>query len=356
MYRGIIICVLILGMLACKESSSGDSHTPNGTSFVIDTTDVNSYGMGKNKLSQYGFFKGKLGNLEPVEGVMKYEINSPLFSDYAGKERFIVLPEESSIDYHDTEVLSFPEGTTLIKNFIYPDLSGNRKIVETRLLIHESFGWRPITYVWNNEQTEAYFHMLGVDIPVIATDDDGNKHRINYSVPDLNQCKNCHMRDRGTFPIGPTARQLNKSISIEGSSVNQLEHFRPFINNMPDVKDIDVMVDYNQSAHDLDIRARSYLDSNCGNCHRPEGSAKTSGLNLNYYEDDLFKLGVNKGPVAAGKASGGRIHDIVPGSPDASILVYRMESTDVEVMMPEMGRKLVHKEGLALIKEWIANM
>jgi hypothetical protein len=60
--------------------------------------------------------------------------------------------------------------------------------------------------------------------------------------------------------------------------------------------------------------------------------------------------------VAAGKASGGRLYDITAGNPDASIIVYRMESTDPEVMMPEMGRKLVHKEGIELIREWITSM
>jgi hypothetical protein len=33
-----------------------------------------------------------------------------------------------------------------------------------------------------------------------------------------------------------------------------------------------------------------------------------------------------------------------------------MASTDGEVMMPELGKRLVHEEGLALIREWIAEM
>ncbi len=356
MYRSIVICLLILWVLACKKSTHSSQDNGYTGSFVIDTTDIKSFGMGKIKLSMYGFFKGKLGDLNPSEGVMKYELNSPLFSDYAEKARFISLPMGSTINFNETEILHFPQGTTLIKNFHYPDSSGIRKIIETRLLIHEAFGWRPITYIWNEEQTEAYFHMLGADIPVVATDDDGNKHNIDYSVPDINQCKNCHMRDRGTFPIGPSARQLNKTIMINGKEFNQLEYYRPFINNMPENGKISALVDYNESSHNIEDRARSYLDSNCGNCHRPEGSAKTSGLNLNYFEKDLFKLGVNKGPIAAGKASGGRLHDIALGDPDGSIMVYRMESTDPEVMMPEMGRKLVHKEGVALIREWIKSM
>ncbi|MEL6695027.1 MAG: hypothetical protein AAFP89_02250 [Bacteroidota bacterium] len=60
--------------------------------------------------------------------------------------------------------------------------------------------------------------------------------------------------------------------------------------------------------------------------------------------------------MAAGRGSGGLKYDIHPGRPGASILVYRIESTDPGVRMPEVGRSLVHKEGLATIKQWIAEM
>jgi hypothetical protein len=59
--------------------------------------------------------------------------------------------------------------------------------------------------------------------------------------------------------------------------------------------------------------------------------------------------------VAAGRGSGqGLSFDVVPGQPARSILVYRMESTDPGVMMPEVGRTLVHEEGVALVRQWVA--
>jgi len=45
-----------------------------------------------------------------------------------------------------------------------------------------------------------------------------------------------------------------------------------------------------------------------------------------------------------------------PGDPDASILVYRMETSDPGEAMPELGRGVVHEEGVALVREWIAAM
>jgi hypothetical protein len=36
--------------------------------------------------------------------------------------------------------------------------------------------------------------------------------------------------------------------------------------------------------------------------------------------------------------------------------VYRIESTEPEIRMPELGRNLVDAEGVALIREWIAQL
>jgi hypothetical protein len=83
---------------------------------------------------------------------------------------------------------------------------------------------------------------------------------------------------------------------------------------------------------------------------------ETSGLFLNIEETDPTRLGVHKPPVAAGRGAGNLNHTIVPGSPEASIMIYRIESTDPGIMMPELGRKLVHKEGVELVRKWIRNM
>ena len=60
--------------------------------------------------------------------------------------------------------------------------------------------------------------------------------------------------------------------------------------------------------------------------------------------------------MAAGIGSGGLAFDIVPGQPDRSILAYRIASTHPGIMMPELGKRLVHEEGVALVREWIAAM
>ena len=96
--------------------------------------------------------------------------------------------------------------------------------------------------------------------------------------------------------------------------------------------------------------------STARHCHNPNGPARSNGLDLTASQRDPAAIGVNKPPVAAGIGSGGRMYDIVPGRPDDSILAYRIASTHPGVMMPELGKRLVHEEGVALTGEWIAAM
>ena len=183
---------------------------------------------------------------------------------------------------------------------------------------------------------------------------------IDYIVPNMNQCKGCHISNSSEFkPIGPTARQLNKSLVFNNNKIkNQLKYWHEIgiLSGLPD-ENIPKIADWDDpNSGSLNDRARAWLDINCAHCHNKFGPAKTSGLFLDYYEENSKALGINKTPVAAGRGSGKFKYDIVPGNPDESILVYRFDSVDPGIMMPELGRTLVHKEGLELIREWILNM
>jgi hypothetical protein len=106
----------------------------------------------------------------------------------------------------------------------------------------------------------------------------------------------------------------------------------------------------------VERRARAWLDVNCAHCHNPRGTARTSGLDLRWEQGDPGGLGVWKTPVAAGHGSGGRMYDVVPGKPDESILVYRLESQDPSIMMPNVGRRLVFETAVNLVREWVQHL
>jgi uncharacterized repeat protein (TIGR03806 family) len=316
--------------------------------------------LGNTTLSSYGFFKGDLKNLEPSEGVVHYELNSPLFTDYAFKKRFIKFPAGTQASYHESDILNFPEGTVLIKNFYYPadfrKPNDSIRILETRLLVLDNGTWKALPYIWNDEQTEAYLDVAGQSIDVRWTHYDGSQKHVLYSVPNLNQCKGCHLRGDQVMPIGPSARQLNGSIN--GHSENQLVQLAlgGWLTGLPPIEKVARLASYENVNESLGSRARAWLEVNCAHCHRPDGPAKTSGLHLLADTKNPYELGVGKAPVAAGRGSGGRNFDIVPGNPDASILYYRINSDDPGVMMPELGKKLIHTEGVDLIREWISSM
>ncbi|HEY8146982.1 MAG TPA: hypothetical protein VIG06_30085, partial [Kofleriaceae bacterium] len=94
----------------------------------------------------------------------------------------------------------------------------------------------------------------------------------------------------------------------------------------------------------------------CAHCHNPSGPARTSGLDLRAEQVEPSAYGICKTPVAAGAGSGGRKYGIVPGQPDDSILLFRLESVEPAVRMPEILRQTVHQESTALIREWIASL
>lgn len=315
------------------------------------------------KLSQYGLFAGDPVAQIPAEGVIPYDLNSALFSDYAEKFRFVKLPPGTHATYRDADAFEFPVGTVIAKTFAYPrdarDPSKGRRLIETRILKRESDGWIGLPYVWNSAQTEATLDVAGDTLDVSWIHTDGRARTNNYIIPNVNQCKGCHKRGEEVTPIGPKARHLNRDFAYRGGEENQLAHWSrlgalagaPLPDRAPRLAAWD-----DPKSGTLDDRARAWLEINCAHCHNPEGPARSSGLDLMAAQRYPAAFGVNKPPVAAGIGSGGRLYDVVPGRPDESILAYRIASTHPGVMMPELGKRLVHEEGVALVREWIAAM
>jgi uncharacterized repeat protein (TIGR03806 family) len=317
----------------------------------------------KEKLSEYGFFDGKINEQRPASDVVPYSLNAPLFSDFAQKLRFVRLPKGASVAYNPDSVFQFPVGTAIIKTFYYANDLRNekkgRRLIETRLLLHEENGWVALPYVWNNDQTDAELSFPGGDATVVWRDEKGSKQTLDYVIPNKNQCRGCHERGEVMTPIGPSARQLNGDFKYAEGIDNQLISWkkRLILRGPPDdMSSVPKVPHYGDATAKLDDRARAYLDINCAHCHNPKGQAFTSGLFLDWKTTDSTALGFSKTPVAAGKGSGNLTYDIVKGKPSESILVYRMRSTDAGEMMPELSRKLVHTEGVELIKEWIKSL
>ncbi len=73
----------------------------------------------KEKLSDYQFFKGRIADLNPTTDLLEYEVNAPLFSDYAEKKRMIYLPKGARMKWQPQMPFDFPTGSIISKNFYY---------------------------------------------------------------------------------------------------------------------------------------------------------------------------------------------------------------------------------------------
>lgn len=317
-------------------------------------------------------------------GVVPFDLNTPLFSDYAHKLRTVWMPPGTAARYSGSQSFDFPVGTVISKTFYYPraggapaavartydqsrDFSGsgldldNVRLIETRLLVRREQGWEAFPYVWNAAQTDAELARTGDAMALELVAADGSREPFTYVVPNENQCAGCHVTNLKTHaiaPIGPKARHLNRDYPYPDGVQNQLGYLAKvgYLTGLPPAAELPRSAAWRDTTQPLEARARAYLEINCGHCHSPTGPADTTSLTFDVGTPVDRHVGLCKPPVAAGRGTGDHFFDIVPGHPDDSILPFRMASREPGVMMPEQGRSTVHVEGLELIRQWIAAM
>ena len=362
--RRLIFLVVCVGLIA----ACGRQSVP-----VV----LHEEGKVPDRLSGWGVVLADGRDFKINDAARLYELNTPLFSDYALKLRTVWMPDGTQAVYDSTDEFEFPVGTIISKTFHYekaPDWSLNNPavvradreavlsetrrldldnywLVETRLLVRYESGWRAFPYVWNAAQNEAWLEIAG-DVKRLTLASAHETEDFVYVVPDSNQCANCHAPDHTNAdirPIGLKARHLNRD--------KQIEHWQEtgvLTEASGEVPRAAMWSNANDGS--IDSRARAYLDINCAHCHNAAGAADTSGLHLNFDAPMDRNFGLCKSPTAVGQGSGDRLYDIYPGRPDESILVFRMEHTDPAIAMPELGRSTVHVEAVSLMKEWISGL
>jgi uncharacterized repeat protein (TIGR03806 family) len=346
-----------------SSGSKGDARAADSGSGVTPAPEGEPY----STLDEWHLFEDAVKQ-SPGVRVVPYEVVSQLYADYTTKRRFIYVPEGKKVGYSATEKWAMPVGTILVKTFAYPadtrDPSKGERLLETRLLIHEASGWVPHTYVWDAAQKSATLKVGGDVIDSQFIDPSGKDRTNGYIVPSENDCRGCHGRLGETDTLGGRTRQLDRDNDYGSGPENQIDHMARlgFFDSAPEPAASRVhLVDPFGSAS-LSERARSYMDGNCAHCHVP-GTAQgsSSGLWLDWDSTGPTAAKNHWGyckdrPSAAGGGTCGLLFDIVPGRPDESILICRVNSTLTKEKMPTVGRNLVHTEGVALLRDWIASI
>jgi uncharacterized repeat protein (TIGR03806 family) len=362
-------------------------------------------------LSQYNLFADVTDPRAGAhEGGLRFDLTTPLFSDYAVKYRFLFLPpgepagwQEGNADAPNA-TLVFPVGTVIAKTFAFPN-GADEEVVETRLLIHRAASsggsfWEGMAFIWEKDddghRTDARLAVAGGTAAVSWSYEDPDPDVAaayagstdSYAIPHANQCGNCHVNDDrqpGDSPIGPKVRLLNRPMDYGSGPVNQLQHWidtgrlagapaltigdDQIATNVqrlprwnvagdwlahPSIGPLEARFDaMSPSERDLEMRARAWLESNCAHCHNRDGLAQSTGVFFDAFREVDLNFGICKTPTTAGSSSGGRDFDIVPGSAGDSILSFRIHEANPSTQMPPIARSVTHDEAVAVVDQWI---
>jgi uncharacterized repeat protein (TIGR03806 family) len=310
------------------------------------------------KLSETGLFADVAAH-RPAAGLIPYEVNSPLWSDGAFKQRYLALPGRGTIDYQPQTAWNLPEGSVLVKTFELELEQGDpasRRRVETRLLTKTQGHWHGYSYAWNEGQTDAELvAATGQDRPYDIVEAAGTR-RQNWHYPSRVECMMCHSRAAG-FVLGMNTPQMNKDIDYGGVIDNQIRRLdargvftTPVVSisgertSLPDPAD---------EHADLEGRVRSYLHVNCAICHVADGGGNAR-MELGYFtpRGKMEVIGVKPIHDALG------VSDpllVAPGEPDRSLLLRRMR-IQTPARMPRLGVSVVDEQAVRLISDWISGL
>ncbi|HEY8968940.1 MAG TPA: hypothetical protein VIM64_07600 [Puia sp.] len=261
------------------------------------------------RLSEYHIFEGRPSDLKPAADFSIYDLATTLFTDYAEKQRLIRLPRGGRLQQAGDGLPVFPEGTMLVKTFYYyndkQNVTGGRRLIETRVMVLSDGKWVWGTYLWNADGTEAMLVNTSAKIKIGWRDERGVARTIQYVVPSHADCAKCHGGSAEKFtPLGPTIRNLRL-----GSA---------FVPSLPAWQD---------SSYALQQRVGAYLEVNCAHCHNPDGFCARSGLDLRW--------GVALTDQRA---------------------LRRMVRFMQKGRMPLIGTTIVHREGVELLEEYLKNI
>lgn len=311
-------------------------------------------------LSQYRFFSGAMAEQRPNAGVLPYDVITPLFSDYAHKFRFVWMPPGTSAAFNGADVpLEFPDGTALIKTFYFDNVqpTGERRILETRLLIKRAGQWVIAEYVWNAEQTEAFLDLNGRFAPLTWRDDQGADHAVNYRIPSWAECFTCHKLNGEAMPIGPKLRNLARMVDYPEGPRDQIGKWLDAGYLQSGFPPVQPVVRWDDPSASLNDRVRAYVDMNCAHCHAEGKHCDYRPMRFAWQETtNPVNLGVCVEPEDPLPEAPELTYIVAPGNTYRSMLLHRISSTDEAVRMPLMGRTVVHEEGVQLITEWINSL
>jgi putative heme-binding domain-containing protein len=329
-------------------------------------------------LSASGLYRDTARHL-PAEGVRSFEINAKQWQDYATSEYLLALPSTSAASYFESKKqiandvnwnpihIHLPKDGVLAKTISMEMERGKpatRRRIETQILHFDGDAIQGYTYAWRDDGSDADLVPADGGEKDLAVKDPifGGVRPQTWSFASRVQCGQCHNAWAG-YLLGFNRDQLHRDVGGRNQLVSLCEsgHLKRIgANEKPlpsfstdDLKSIKSTVDPGDESKPLADRARSYLNANCGHCHRFGGGGSVE-FHLNTEADvknpKLWNAKPTRGNfdlVDAGLLS--------PGHPERSVLYYRMAKFG-SGRMPHLGSEYPDESGLRLVRDWIASL
>ena len=323
------------------------------------------------KLSETGLFTStKEQTASP--GVTSYEINAAQWADHASADRWMALPGAEPVQIDSDAKWIFPDGAVLAKTVSIEMSQGDSNSVrrlETQVLHREEGAWRPYTYAWNDEQSDAELVDAAGFTRTLQIRDAQSPSGLreqSYRFASRGECQMCHnpwvemkttsIGIQSASPLAVSSMQWNTSLP-EDPAQNQMTALHGHGWLAGSVAESPSSTGRFANPYDttavLEERVRAYLHVNCSHCHQPHaGGSATIDLLHDVKLADAKLIDAKPGQGAFG-ISAARI--VSPGDPLGSVLHYRM-ATIGSGRMPRIGSEEVDEQAVAMIREWIAQL
>ena len=310
------------------------------------------------RLSQTGAFDD-LATLTPTPGLIPYDLIVPFWSDGAAKQRFMAIPKGGKIRFSATGDWVFPAGTVFVKTFLFATDAAHPdrlRRLETRLLVIGKDGPYGVTYKWRPDNSDADLLPTEGQQEQISLHDANGAHSQTWGYPSRKDCLTCH-NTHTSGVLGLKTRQLNRDLAYpSGVTDNELRTLNHLGLLEPALRETDLptlprLAAMDDAARSLEDRARSYLDANCGHCHRPGGTVAYFDAR---YETPLDQQQFIDGPILINQGID-KPHPIAPHDIWRSI-IYMRADTNGDIRMPPIARATIDTRGMALLKSWIESL
>lgn len=261
-----------------------------------------------------------------MHSVIAYAPNYPLWSDNAGKLRYVRVPLGTSIAFDKaSQSFTIPANTrfykTFMKQIVDQDGSLRYRKIETRLIVsrpdrlNSDGSYTPTalfgTYKWSDDESSAALETLPLNDQEPFPDDfiqyDTDEPLANdllggqpsdpegtllndgaarhYAIPSSQRCMQCHEGSEShSFVLGFLPLQINRRPTglggtIEATGPDELSQMQRFIDyglvtgmtSTADVLPLEQAEGSRPPRNDHELVAQGYMLGNCAHCHNPEG-------------------------------------------------------------------------------------